>query len=92
MDDRPIEREIDGKGPMPRSSPGNRLALVYSGSEWCAAISPRAILSSLVALGNTLAEWTEEIGSMWRFTRNNGITEGFRNFNNCRMRVKVLCA
>jgi transposase len=45
-------------------------------------------------------------GWMWRFTRNNGITEGFhnkmetinrqaygfRNFNNCRMRVIVLCA
>jgi len=43
---------------------------------------------------------------MWRFTRNNGITEGFHNkmellkrqayrfrsFNNYRMRVKVLCA
>ncbi len=42
---------------------------------------------------------------MWRFTRNNGITEGFhnemelisrqaygfRNFQNYRMRVKVLC-
>jgi transposase len=65
-----------------------------------------AILPSLVTLGNTLAEWAEEIGRMWRFTRNNGITEGFhnkmelisrqaygfRNFNNYRMRVKVLCA
>ena len=43
---------------------------------------------------------------MWRFTRNNGITEGFhnkmetiarqaygfRNFENYRLRVKVLCA
>jgi len=43
---------------------------------------------------------------MWRFTRNNGITEGFhnkmelinrqaygfRNFENYRMRVQVLCA
>ena len=43
---------------------------------------------------------------MWRFTRNNGITEGFhtkmevlqrqaygfRNFQNYRMRVKVLCS
>jgi len=42
---------------------------------------------------------------MWRFTRNNGITEGFhnkmglinrqaygfRNFENYRLRVKVLC-
>jgi transposase len=65
-----------------------------------------AILPSLVTLGNTLSAWAEEIGRMWRFTRNNGITEGFhnkmetinrqaygfRNFNNYRMRVKVLCA
>ena len=43
---------------------------------------------------------------MWRFTRNNGITEGFhnkmetitrqaygfRNFENYRLRVKVLCS
>jgi transposase len=43
---------------------------------------------------------------MWRFTRNNGITEGFhnkmetttrraygfRNFENYRLQVKVLCA
>jgi transposase len=65
-----------------------------------------AILPPLVTLGNTLGAWAEEIGRMWRFTRNNGITEGFhnkmetinrqaygfRNFNNYRMRVKVLCA
>jgi transposase len=65
-----------------------------------------AMLPHLVTLGNTLKEWSEEIGRMWRFTRNNGITEGFhnkmetinrhaygfRNFNNYRMRVKVLCA
>lgn len=65
-----------------------------------------AILPPLVTLGNTLAAWAEEIGRMWRFSRNNGITEGFhnkmelinrqaygfRNFNNYRMRVKVLCA
>lgn len=65
-----------------------------------------ATLPPLVTLGNTLGEWSEEIGRMWRFTRNNGITEGFhnkmelinrqaygfRNFNNYRMRVKVLCA
>ena len=28
-------------------------------------------------LGQTLANWTEEIARMWRFTRNNGITQGF---------------
>ena len=30
-------------------------------------------------LGQTLAAWSEEIVAMWRFTRNNGITEGFHN-------------
>ncbi len=63
-------------------------------------------LSQLVQLGITLHSWKEEIGCMWRFTRNNGITEGFhtkmevlqrqaygfRNFNNYRLRVKVLCS
>jgi transposase len=60
----------------------------------------------LVALGETLHAWREEIAAMWRFTRNNGITEGFhnkmelinrqaygfRNFENYRLRVKVLCS
>ena len=59
----------------------------------------------LVTLGETLHTWREEIARMWRFTRNNGITEGFhkkmetisrqafgfRNFENYRLRVKVLC-
>lgn len=63
-------------------------------------------LAPLVQLGNTLHSWREEIATMWRFTRNNGITEGFhtkmevlqrqaygfRNFNNYRLRVKVLCS
>ena len=62
-------------------------------------------LAPLVTLGETLQSWSEEIVRMWRFTRNNGITEGFhtkmevlqrqaygfRNFQNYRMRVKVLC-
>ncbi len=62
-------------------------------------------LPQLVQLGQTLYAWREEIAAMWRFTRNNGITEGFhtvmelinrqafgfRNFENYRMRVKVLC-
>jgi transposase len=52
------------------------------------------------------AEVLAEIANMWRFTRNNGITEGFhnkmetisrvaygfRNFENYRLRVKVLCS
>jgi transposase len=59
----------------------------------------------LVTLGHTLEEWREEIARMWRYTRNNAITEGFhtkiemiqrrafgfRNFENLRLRVKVLC-
>lgn len=63
-------------------------------------------LAQLVQLGNTLHTWREEIACMWRFTRNNGITEGFhtkmevlqrqaygfRNFDNYRLRVKVLCS
>jgi transposase len=60
----------------------------------------------LMQLGHTLHLWREEIATMWRFTRNNGITEGFhtkmevlqrqaygfRNFQNYRLRVKVLCS
>ena len=65
----------------------------------------QAGLPQLVALGDTLHAWRQEIAAMWRFTRNNGITEGFhnkmelinrqaygfRNFENYRLRVKVLC-
>jgi transposase len=82
----------------------------------CAQLAPRLLraiyqlrqaeLPQLVTLGETLASWSEEIGAMWRFTRNNGITEGFhtkmevlqrqaygfRNFNNYRLRVTVLCS
>jgi len=53
-------------------------------------------LRPLVTLVKTLQSWQEEIACMWRFTKNNGITEGFyqkmkliqrraygfRNFNN----------
>lgn len=56
-------------------------------------------------LGKTLSTWRDEIARMWRFTKNNGITEGFhtkmeliqrraygfRNFDNYRLRVIVLC-
>ncbi len=63
-------------------------------------------LAQLVTLGDTLHCWSEEIVRMWRFTRSNGITEGFhnkmetisrqaygfRNFKNYRHRVQVLCA
>jgi transposase len=57
------------------------------------------------ALGNTLFSWKEEVARMFRFTKSNGITEGFhrkmkliqrraygfRNFENYRLRVRVLC-
>jgi transposase len=63
-------------------------------------------LPQIVTLGDTLHSWSEEIARMWRFTRSNGITEGFhnkmetisrqaygfRNFENYRQRVQVLCA
>ena len=37
----------------------------------------QAGLAQLVQLGDTLNSWSLEIATMWRFTRNNGITEGF---------------
>ena len=63
-------------------------------------------LAQLVTLGESLHAWSEEIARMWRFTRSNGITEGFhnkmetisrqaygfRNFENYRQRVLVHCA
>lgn len=63
-------------------------------------------LEQLNRLGNTLESWIEEIVRMWRYTKNNGITEGyhnkmkmivrrafgFRNFENYRLRVRALCA
>jgi transposase len=59
----------------------------------------------LVTLAKTLCECIEPIASMWRFSRNNGITEGFhrkmkliqrraygfRNFDNYRLRVIAQC-
>lgn len=65
----------------------------------------QAVLPHLVQLGQTLSSWSVEIATMWRFTRNNGITEGFhtkmevlqrqaygfRNFQNYRLRVRVMC-
>jgi transposase len=82
----------------------------------CRKLAPRLLrsiyqlrhcgLAPLETLGDTLWSWSEEIARMWRFTRNNAITEGFhtkmevlqrqaygfRNFNNYRLRVKVLCS
>jgi len=59
----------------------------------------------LKVLGETLDKWKEEIARMWRFTKTNSITEGlhnkmerisrnacgFRNFENYRLRTRVLC-
>jgi len=64
-----------------------------------------SMLSSLVTLGKTLESWQEEVVRMFRFTKSNGILEGFhnkmemisrraygfRNFENYRLRVKALC-
>jgi len=57
------------------------------------------------ALAATLKSWLEPIVRMWRFSKSNGITEGFhtkmemlsrraygfRNFENYRLRVLALC-
>jgi transposase len=58
------------------------------------------------ALASTLRSWLEPIVRMWRFSKSNGITEGFhpkmemlsrrgaygfRNFENYRMRVLAQC-
>ena len=82
----------------------------------CEQLAPRLLraiyqlrqagLAQLVQLGETLHSWATEIATMWRFTRNNAITEGFhtkmevlqrqaygfRNFQNYRLRVKVMCS
>jgi len=61
--------------------------------------------TSLRSLANTLEDWAEQIACMWRFRKNNSITEGFhrkmkliqrraygfRNFNNYRLRVIAQC-
>jgi transposase len=66
----------------------------------------QASLAQLVQLGQTLRSWSVEIATTWRFTRNHGITEGFhtktevlqrqayrfRNFNNYRLMVKIMCS
>ncbi len=60
---------------------------------------------ALASLGRTFYLWRDEIACIWRFRKSNGITEGFhrkmklihrsaygfRNFENYRTRVRVLC-
>lgn len=62
-------------------------------------------LEAAVTLAKSLSAWTEEIVRMWRFSRTNGITEGFhrkmkliqrraygfRSFANYRLRVIAQC-
>ena len=62
-------------------------------------------LEAAITLAKALSEWTEEIVRMWRFSRTNGITEGFhrkmkliqrraygfRSFHNYRLRVIAQC-
>lgn len=61
--------------------------------------------SPLHALAKTLTSWLEPIAAMWRFSKSNGVTEGyhnkmemmtrraygFRNFENYRLRVLTHC-
>ena len=65
----------------------------------------RTKFAHLQILGETLNNWKEEIARMFRFSKTNSITEGlhnkmemisrraygFRNFENYRLRVRVLC-
>ena len=62
-------------------------------------------LKPLKTLAKTLLDWEGPIACMWRFAKNNGITEGFhrkmkliqrraygfRNFENYRLRVIAQC-
>jgi transposase len=62
--------------------------------------------TALPSLGTTIDSWKQEVAAMWRFSKNNGITEGFhnkmemiarraygfRNFNNYRTQVRVMCS
>ncbi|HDU8062899.1 TPA: transposase, partial [Legionella pneumophila] len=65
----------------------------------------QSTFKALASLGKTLSAWKDEVARMWRFSKSNGITEGFhrkmkliqrraygfRNFENYRVRVRVLC-
>jgi transposase len=63
-------------------------------------------LPDLITLAKTLNQWIDPIACMWRFTKNNAITEGFhrkmkliqrraygfRSFQNYRLRVLATCS
>lgn len=91
------------------------LRLKHQSKRACRAHIPRLLgliatlrdsgLAAAVTLAKALSEWTEEIVRMWRFSRTNGITEGFhrkmkliqrraygfRSFANYRLRVIAQC-
>lgn len=72
---------------------------------WYVEECRRSPLLRFQELARTLKRWLEPIVRMWRFTKNNGITEGlhthmemisrrafgFRSFKNYRLRVIALC-
>lgn len=72
---------------------------------WILEELKRTPLPHLRSLGETLDSWKEEVARMFRFSKTNGITEGlhnkmemvsrraygFRNFENYRLRVRVVC-
>jgi transposase len=72
---------------------------------WIIEELKRTPFRHLQTLGHTLDNWKEEIARMFRFSKTNGITEGlhnkmemisrraygFRNFENYRLSVRVLC-
>ena len=68
-------------------------------------VDPYEATQEFERLAETISEWFAPIIRMWRFTKNNSITEGFhrkmkliqrmaygyKNFENYRLRVLVLC-
>lgn len=92
------------------------MSLKHQTKRQCRALIPQLLaflqalkesaLSPLLTLANTLHSWKECLVAMWRFTKNNGITEGFhrkmkliqrraygfKNFHNYRLRVIAQCA
>lgn len=69
------------------------------------ALLEQSQFPAMLTLSSTFRSWLAEIAAMWRFTKSNGITEGFhrkmkliqrraygfRNFQNYRLRVIAQC-
>ena len=94
---------------------GSLLRRRHQTARQCRRLAPRLLhitrqladsgFRSLATLAKTLTTWSAEIACMWRFTKNNGITEGFhrkmkliqrraygfKNFKNYRLRVIAQC-